>query len=78
MKTVIKVLCLFFSLLLVSCEKTPTSPPNPIEWNSHVRNLGKVCIQGHLYYRTNSLYGDSIAIVLDDDGKPIQCDGGIQ
>jgi TRAP-type uncharacterized transport system substrate-binding protein len=33
-------------------------------------DLGITCIENHVYYR----YSHSIAIKLDDDGKPIKCE----
>lgn len=32
-----------------------------------------VCIGGHEYYRTNFFYKTTLAIRMDDNGKPIQC-----
>lgn len=34
---------------------------------------GVVCIGGHEYYRTNFLYKTTLAIRMDDSGKPIKC-----
>ena len=32
-----------------------------------------VCIGGHEYYRTSFLYKSTLAIRMDDSGKPIKC-----
>lgn len=32
-----------------------------------------ICIGGHEYYRINFFYKTTLAIRMDDNGKPIQC-----
>jgi len=31
------------------------------------------CINGHVYYVSVQLFGESIAPKLDDEGKPVKC-----
>jgi hypothetical protein len=34
----------------------------------------KVCMDGHMYYRSLTGYSMSYTPILDDDGKPVKCE----
>lgn len=64
-----KFLVLF--ILLSSCNE-----PNGRDLsNKEVSDwYDKVCIENHIYYEISSGHRASMAIKLDDDGKPVKCD----
>ncbi len=38
-----------------------------------VGNYDKICIEGHVYYTKNTGHKHSIAVKLDEYGKPVKC-----
>ena len=36
--------------------------------------MGKVCIEGHIYYQFNAYAASTYAIKLDNNGMPIKCE----
>lgn len=59
---------LFIFLVLVSCSK-------PVSNGKIYSYMGKICIEGHVYHQFNAYTASTYAIKLDDNGKPIKCEG---
>jgi hypothetical protein len=60
-----KFLILLISSLLLCCAYCPDEKA----YNEYFYK--KICLEGHVYYKTAAYSG--LAIKLDDDGKPCPC-----
>lgn len=45
-----------------------------IKSSDRTKDIYKECVEGHVYYRLVGTKESSLAIKLDDDGKPVKCE----